>query len=356
MAAVMAALAQVGGDMSRNGLIILDGPDASGKSTLAGAFKQVYNAEIIHLTWDEELKDKMWEYQTDKMLEACELSQERLVIIDRHWMSENIYANVFRGGSPWPLMGRMMDRVFMKHAAIYVICVHHAIAWAMDFHKKNIDPTHPYDDERFRELVVRYQRLGVGCKKRFKDEDYATWYTRQGGMARCRPDDVRMYHVDREGQYMGIKLSMLMEQLRRRRNTQYQPALNFEDHNILGHVQDAEYLIVGDTFNPKGNENYSYPFYEYGNSSLYLAQAMQLANLHEDRFMWTNAHDIDGVPSEHIKPLAACGLKVIPMGNMAEAVCLEQGITPYAKIYHPAHAKRFIDPEPISYARALEVL
>ena len=342
--------------MARTGLIVLDGPDASGKSTLAGAFKQMYGAEIIHLTWNEELRDKMWEYQTDKLFEATELAAEKLVIIDRHWMSESIYANVFRGGSPWPHMGRMMDRVFMKHAAVYIICVHHAIGWAMDFHRKNIDPTHPYDDEKFRELIVRYQRLGLGCKHRFKEEDYASWYTRQGGFVRNRPYDSLFYHMDREGQYMGIKISLVMEKLKNRQKAQYQPALDPYDHNILGHVQEAKYLMVGDAFNPKHNETYSWPFYEYDNSSLYLARAMQYGNRHEDMFMWTNAHDIDGVPSVHIKPLADRGLRVVAMGNMAEETCMEQGVEPFAKIYHPAHAKRFIDPEPIAYGRALEVL
>ena len=101
------------------GLIIVDGCDGTGKTTLAQAICNRYNGVYMHNTY--RWKDKMYLYHTAALHRALKLSKTRLVVIDRLWMSEAIYAEVYRGGSPWPHMGRMIDRIVRKHAGMYII-------------------------------------------------------------------------------------------------------------------------------------------------------------------------------------------------------------------------------------------
>jgi thymidylate kinase len=139
-----------------NGIIILEGPDACGKTVLQQCFKDNFNAVCMHLTYNKEVAPVMLQYQYEKMQEAIELSKESLVVIDRHWISEQIYSKVFRGGSPWPLMGLMMDAVLKQYNAMYIICLPVSLEVGLSRHKNNLDMTHPYSDEEYTELIIEY--------------------------------------------------------------------------------------------------------------------------------------------------------------------------------------------------------
>ena len=101
-------------------LIIVEGGDGTGKSTLAEALCQRMGAHYMHLTY--RFRDRMDQYHTA----ALELALKRLayqpVVLDRWWVSEQVYARAFRGQTKWPYMGRMLDRVALKHGATYILC------------------------------------------------------------------------------------------------------------------------------------------------------------------------------------------------------------------------------------------
>lgn len=204
--------------MKHKGLIILDGPDASGKTTLADSIVRMYDGMSIHLTYNAEVAPRMYDYQKEALEEALIEAKDKIVVIDRHWMSEAIYANVFRGGSPWPQMGKEFDETIVKNAGFYVICVPRSMKYAVMMHKKNIDQDHPYDDTKYRELVLRYQRLIFGCTcGHFKEDDYASQWTRQGGMGRLR-DDVMWYHLDLHGAYLSMICMQIVQRLEKLRS------------------------------------------------------------------------------------------------------------------------------------------
>jgi thymidylate kinase len=77
-------------------VVILEGPDAVGKTTLAQEFQRRVGARYIHMT----LRKNLFAYQIASLRLALKLSYHHPVIIDRHWPSENVYAGVYRGGSP----------------------------------------------------------------------------------------------------------------------------------------------------------------------------------------------------------------------------------------------------------------
>lgn len=302
------------------GIIILDGPDCSGKSTLQQHLVNNYKAVPMHLTYNKEVGPRMFDYQSNEMLKAVNMSQDHLVVVDRHWMSELVYANALRGGSPWPHMGRMMDRVWRKHAAIYVICLPSTLERAVGYYQHNIDNTHPYTVEQYERLYVSYEEL---LEKMIQRED------------------VGRYAFDIILDEMDKYCDTLLYQLQRRKLQQYVHALDPRDQNILGHLKEAKFLFIGDQVNKKDN-NYAWPFYEYRNCSLFLTEQLVALGVKETSLMWTNVYDESGNESYyHIHNLVKNhGLIPVVFGRRAEEV-IKKVTRNYFHVDHPQFAKRF---------------
>ena len=103
-------------------IIVLDGPDAVGKTTIAKEFIRKFpNTKYIHngYRW----KDKIFDYHTAVMKLASKWAMTHNVIIDRWWPSEACYASVYRNTSAWPLQGRFHERLALKYGVIYLLCL-----------------------------------------------------------------------------------------------------------------------------------------------------------------------------------------------------------------------------------------
>lgn len=103
-------------------LIILDGPDGSGKTTLAMALK-ARGCGYIHLTY--RWPRCMFTYHLAAARYAVSLAIKSCMptVIDRWWPSEIAYAAVYRGGSAWPLIGVNLDKVLRGCGGQYVFCL-----------------------------------------------------------------------------------------------------------------------------------------------------------------------------------------------------------------------------------------
>lgn len=303
------------------GIIILDGPDASGKTTLQEHLVKHYGAIPIHLTYNKDVASRMFDYQTENMLKAIELSQDNLVVVDRHWISEKIYAKVFRGGSPWPMMGQMMDRVWRKHAAIYVMCLPLNYDTGIKRHKENIDASHPYDDVKFQELLAEYYDFAVDFALR---------------------KDVVQYCLETHGQHLDDFCNYVIGRVDNWRYHQYRKALSTDDQSILGHAYDAKFLFVGERVNKKDNY-FEWPFYEHRNASLFLTECLAKIEAPETNIMWANVRTGDGTLNPHIQHLALeKRLKVVAFGDAAAKTLKEMwGIKDFVKLPHPQWVKRF---------------
>lgn len=80
------------------GLITIDGPDASGKSTLAARIAELTDGQVIHLTWSPALEANMNEYRCCAIRYAAVLAKHCVVVLERPWLSHPIYAEVYRDG------------------------------------------------------------------------------------------------------------------------------------------------------------------------------------------------------------------------------------------------------------------
>ena len=106
-----------------NGIIILDGQDASGKTTLAENIIKWNNGNgvILHATY--RFKNKMPLYHTALLKKAIKLSKTQLVILDRLHISEYIYAKVYRGGTKWPWMLDVFNTICKILNIPIILCI-----------------------------------------------------------------------------------------------------------------------------------------------------------------------------------------------------------------------------------------
>lgn len=80
------------------GLITIDGPDASGKSTLAATIAQITGGQVVHLTWTPQLERIMNKYRFSAIEYATALAKSFVVVLERPWLSHPVYAEVYRSG------------------------------------------------------------------------------------------------------------------------------------------------------------------------------------------------------------------------------------------------------------------
>lgn len=137
------------------GVIILEGADASGKTTLANKLIELNNGkgQILHAVY--RFKDKMPLYHMALLRKAIKLGKNQLVIIDRLHISEYIYAKVFRGGTKWPEEFKHFEE-FCKYLKIPIIlCVPETIQRGLIwFEKAKQERPEMYDN--IKDVITEY--------------------------------------------------------------------------------------------------------------------------------------------------------------------------------------------------------
>lgn len=107
-----------------NGIVLIEGADAAGKSTLARYLVDRYGAKYLHST----VRRQVWRWHVGALRTAIRESQRRLVVLDRLHISELVYGAVFRGGpeafgyGPLGIGARSIDRVLRRFGAVTVLC------------------------------------------------------------------------------------------------------------------------------------------------------------------------------------------------------------------------------------------
>lgn len=312
------------------GIIVIDGCDGTGKTTLAKAICDKHNGVYIHNTY--RWPTKMPLYHTAALHRALKLARTRLVVIDRLWMSEAVYAATYRGGSPWPHMGRMMDRIIRKHAGVYILAQSPANHFEK-FQQLKAERTEMYDDVE--EVRRRFDMLFAGGIEAH-DTDYVQQLSVFGMRVR---DDVLPYRYDVEGRNLDVYIDMVMGVLETRKAKQYEPALNLDAQNFAGHLHEANVIFVGDKANSKLRA-VSWPFYDFGNCSEFFASVLHDLSFDETRAVYVNAHDYNGPLFVNDCIRAKPYIKVVCFGNASYNTITEFSRR-VIKVMHPSYAKRF---------------
>lgn len=273
---------------AQKGLIILDGPDGTGKTTLARALVARHGAAYLHLTY--RWPTRMHLYHLAAILHA--LSKDRPVVLDRWWPSELLYAAEYRGGSPWPQAGRLLDRLALRHGALYVLC----LPTTLGVYEKQYQQLKAKRAEMYESTVgvaARYLNLydGNGHGK-FSTADYAGDLAKLGGLQ--LRDDVLRYRINVEGQEIIDFCDRLMAKLTLPVVTQ-QHDLSFK--NLLGRPgPTCQRVFVGDEPNVTSPRT-CYPFFTLDGCSGFFLRACARLNLDESRQAFVNINHDRGVPT-----------------------------------------------------------
>lgn len=315
------------------GLIVLEGCDGSGKTTLANYFVKKYGAVHIHQSY--RYADKMFTYHTAVLDRAVRLSASKLVVLDRLWASEDIYGCVYRGGTRWPQEGRMVDRVLLKHGALQIFCLCDPATYA--------DRLKKLANERAELYVSKAEAIAKEYWSLYHGEPepetsfprlvtYASDLRSAGGLKR-RHDCMR-YRIDFEGTDLARFAESALDLLLDIRTSQLLWLLDPNHPGVTGTVATATAIIVGDEVNSKSHR-ISWPFYDYGRSSLTLAEAMHAVGADETKYLYTNANSEDGK-----RLLREVKLPVVCLGQEAHKTLTKLGI-PHETTYHPQFVRRF---------------
>jgi hypothetical protein len=289
----------------------------------------------------------MFKYHLAALRRALRKAEHGLALLDRNWLSEEVYAHFYRNGTKWPHQGRIIDKLLLKHAAITVLCLlskEEAIE-QVEKHRKDGKYHAPEFLTRPPEIAQRYWDIYHGKTSLIKRATYADDLMELGGAVQ-RADHIK-YRISEEGTNIDQFIDELICSLENHREEQYQPALQFGVRNIAGHLDTARWLIVGDTVNYHDYRK-CWPFLSYAGSTLFMASVFHKLNIAEEQLMWTNAD----CPEQHITALITLkpSLKLVALGRKAENTIKALGL-PCTRVAHPSFGRRFMDSN--SWAKSL---
>jgi hypothetical protein len=316
--------------------IILDGPDAVGKTVYAQTIQKLFpNSRYEHLTY---IKDNQEMYRANHrvLLQAeASLRAGRTFILDRGWMSENIYSRVYRKGSGLAYEVRGLDRVIRRLGGVYVMACPDPKS-AVDRHAvscRNREEMYLPGPE-IEQLAKLYCDLYYGTRTYDGPvhQDYVESIIAQGGLY-DRPD-VALYDIDFHGPHVTQHALMSFQRSVSLRERQWQEAkFDLHDHNLLGHYEFASHVIVGD------QSCAAWPFAALSATNRAVSKAMHDAAVDELDYIWVNANDTDGI--ERLTKLSqAKPMSFISLGRRA-AKTLDQIGVAYKDVYHPSFVGKF---------------
>lgn len=100
-------------------ILLIDGPDGSGKSYLAKHLAEQTGYKLVHMSYPKTEEEK----QTMAADYMRELSKGKNLIFDRCWYSELVYGPIMRGGSAisYPAM-YSLEKAAAKSGALIIYC------------------------------------------------------------------------------------------------------------------------------------------------------------------------------------------------------------------------------------------
>lgn len=103
-----------------NGVIILEGADAAGKTTLANVYREKYGAKYLH---GVVYRDPLAAHKAALRVARRLLDAGNLVCVDRNWLSHLVYGHVFNNLAYDGEEARALDKAWLELGAVTVLCV-----------------------------------------------------------------------------------------------------------------------------------------------------------------------------------------------------------------------------------------
>lgn len=290
--------------------LVLDGPDAAGKTTLARRLQELEPDTLyIHLSY---IADDRSMYQANwiALNEARKsLARGCSVVLDRSWMSENIYSSVYRGGSKIGAMVRALDRMIQRLCGVYVVCaptVESAVRRHANTAQSGREMYQP--DDRIRQVAERYFAIVKGFPLE-GHRDYVDSWVRHHYMRNRQ--DVTHYDVDLHGNNMD---DILAHARRMASMLQRSQLRSFEQWEYLGSPYRAKYVVV--------TSDDQLPFVEWTRRNEITNDHIQnIIDLDESYVMWVPLTSARNSIAEFSR-----GRRVLAIGHEAKTACLAENV------------------------------
>lgn len=304
-------------------IFVIEGPDGTGKSTLAKALCEKLDARYRHLTyrWPKSMDLYHW-----AGLEQClKDSTRQPVVLDRWWPSEAVYAAAFRGGTAWPTWHRMLDRVALKHRVFYVLA-------------------RPKDKEAYTKHyeVLKGKRIEMYDSMHTVYDLFGDWETTM----KDRVDFMTYDFMTEGGEHFDEFVDDLVHRAFDWFAGGHSFAQNIFDRRTAGQLVCPDILFVGDKSRP-GGRRAQWPFFNRTDKqgSIWLTSTLQQTGIPEWKLGWLNAHDSQGRLQITEELISLINPKLVySLGAQASYGLRRIGNVSHQMLYHPLFYKTF-DPE-----------
>jgi hypothetical protein len=143
-------------------IFVIEGPDNSGKTTLANQLMAKTNAHYLHATY--KFKGRMMLYHIALLRKAVRIAETRPVVLDRWFPSELVYGNVYRNGPEPEYHPNWMGlQWYARHLGIsFTYCCPMRFEEYIDFCKAgyhNRDQMYKFDEAKLNHIWRAYRNL-----------------------------------------------------------------------------------------------------------------------------------------------------------------------------------------------------
>lgn len=329
-------------------LIYLEGPDGSGKTTLAKTLCAKGNAIYLHDTYRGR---NQFKFTIALLRRAWKLQKlGKNVVLDRSWIGDNIYSRIFRPGRQGAWV-RWAHGITERMGAITVIALPaERERYIQDYNALKGERPEMYD--RMQGIYQAYAEATFGLHT--DADDYLGMLSRQGGL-HINKSTVIYDRYGPEGNNLDDFAVKLWDAARKRRLSDIDETPGLAD-NWSGRQNRDTVLLVGER--PSGPFGaWPVPFLGDSGYARYFANALTLANVRQDRLCMVNARDAnDGADWNLRTALQRKPRKIVCLGRIALRTVRELDLLTnnVVSIEHPQVWQRFQFHEIDNYAAVLK--
>lgn len=302
--------------MGKGAIIQLEGPDCSGKTTLAKELMQratIYNLDAIyfHPHWPKQARRDIPAYYLGTLQAAIRAAASGYVaIIDRCWLSEIVYSTTIRDGLKWPHYKRLFSRLDLRFGVLGVMCLSSDDEKFSERYEGNIDPDHPYSVPD--QVLVRsaYQSiyynelpsLNPALHEIFKPTSLAQ-------------EDWCLYDMDTQD--VRVRATQLLHRSLAARESLPAWQLDVNLDNWLGSATSAKHLFVLNDVNlPSQQIGHSdYPLFGFNCYYRLMLEALQLIKADERDLAWVDLKNGKAIDLVRLALATNPNLQVVSLDN-----------------------------------------
>lgn len=304
--------------------VILEGPDGSGKTTLADRLRDKgYKKIHFGVPTRDQLRTELNMFNFYFNGIRAEVKNGYSLVVDRCHLSEPIYGPIMRGGTKMtPRVEALLERYLEAIDAQIVICLP---SYRTCFNNWVARKGQEYVDSvgNFRKIYEAYHRLLFNPKR---NRNFI-WYD----YTRHQAPSMANALIDLHGNQLPF---------------------------FAVGSQHPRFMFVGERPGHSDIEDHNYAFLTPAGSSGWLFDCLTEAGYQERDVAFCNVYLRDGTLNpllhEYLYDLTQQGLQqVIALGKVADQQ-LTEALVPHVAVEHPQHAKRFKSSQRARYVYALE--